>query len=1131
MTSAPDAGDPRARATVEIMSEVMAAAGPEDGVRRKRRGSTKNPSEQRRSVAVFVSRIMSIGATLAILHWVFRGTRWVWFLAQLFSALIFPIMTASVSLGVLLFILAAALRHRKRAAWVMTVGLFGLLGLIVLGLGTLTVLEGPDRIATPDFWVDLIPYLFNLASLTILLILLIGHRGDFTGRMPKSNVTRSIGVLVGGLVISLLVGFGLTLIRGGRHEARARFAILLRHELLGRPVPQGMPQPPARIEALVGFLVLLSLFAALVTLLRSRPSQAFMPLADELTVRDLLAASEPDSLSYFATRRDKSAVFAPGRRAAVAYRSQLSVCLASGDPIGPRDHWPAAIEAYLALAREQGLTIGVVGTTEAGATAYTRAGLRALRVGDEAVLRPAQFDLDSRNLRSVKATVRRLERLGYRVRLRRHRDIPPEELRDLIALADAWRSTETERGFSMALGRLGDPLDGDCLMVEAVFPPGHPGPDTAGILSFVPWGRRGYSLDVMRRNPDADNGVTELMVVGLMQQGREYGVEKVSLNFAVFRAALEEGSQVGATPVQRLQRRALLVASRWVQIEQLYRSNSKYDPDWQPRFLCFEDGGDIATVGLALGVAEGFIELPRRFMPPEHQPSVNLDTQPEAAAWLARQAAPVRVARRVPEQMRLRMATRQRLLDAGEQPYPVGHAPDLACADVAGSAPGRTGVLAGRVVGMRDHGGVVFLTVQDWGGTTQVVAERDAMGSDRLRTLVSTVSLGDLCCFPGTTGSSRTGTASLLATDWALTAKALRPLPDKHRGFSDPEARVRQRYLDLIVNPASRQRLASRSRAIGAVRSSLLDRGFVEVETPILQTVHGGANARPFRTHINAYDLDLYLRIAPELFLKRLVVGGVDRVFEIGRNFRNEGADATHNPEFTVVEAYQAYGDYTTMRELTRDMVVRAAQEALGRTTVRGRDAEGNTYETDLAEPWRVITVNDALSEALGEPVDADTPRERLVAVAASLGIAIDSRWSRGNVLMELYEHLVEKRTVAPTFYCDFPTEVSPLTRQHRSDPRLAERWDLVVFGAELGTAYSELADPVIQRERLTAQSLQAAGGDPEAMELDEDFLTALEHGMPPTGGMGMGLDRLVMMLTESPIREVISFPLVRPRS
>jgi lysyl-tRNA synthetase class 2 len=316
-----------------------------------------------------------------------------------------------------------------------------------------------------------------------------------------------------------------------------------------------------------------------------------------------------------------------------------------------------------------------------------------------------------------------------------------------------------------------------------------------------------------------------------------------------------------------------------------------------------------------------------------------------------------------------------------------------------------------------------------------------------------------------------------------------------------------------------------RAAVTRSLREELHARGYLEAETPVLQVLHGGANARPFITHSNAYNIDLYLRIALELYLKRLVVGGIEKVYEIGRIFRNEGADATHNPEFTMLEAYEAYGDYDTIGTLTRELIQAAARAALGGTIVRRPDGS----EHDIGGEWPQVTVHDAVSEALGEQVTPDTSEEKLRHLSEQAGVHQEPKWNRGQVLLELYEHLVEAQTVAPTFYRDFPVEVSPLTRQHRSDPRLAERWDLVAFGAEIGTGYSELVDPVQQRERLTAQSLLAAGGDPEAMQLDEDFLRALEYGMPPSGGMGMGTDRLMIMLTGASIRETVLFPLVRP--
>jgi lysyl-tRNA synthetase class 2 len=392
----------------------------------------------------------------------------------------------------------------------------------------------------------------------------------------------------------------------------------------------------------------------------------------------------------------------------------------------------------------------------------------------------------------------------------------------------------------------------------------------------------------------------------------------------------------------------------------------------------------------------------------------------------------------------------------------------------------------------------------------------------------STVDIGDHVGVAGEVITTRRGELSVLARWWRLTAKSLRPLPDKYRGLADPEALVRQRYLDLVTNQQSRDVLRVRSAALHALRRSLVTRGYLEVETPILQRVHGGANARPFITHSNAYDLPLHLRIAPELYLKRLAVGGVERVYEIGRSFRNEGVDSSHNPEFTILEAYQAYADYEGMLRLTRDLIREAAIAACGSPVVR---APGSDEEVDISGDWPVRTVHEAVSAALGEEVTPDTEVTVLRKLCDRAGVPHDPTWVGGAVLLEMYERLVESQTLAPTFYKDFPTDVSPLARPNRRDPRLSERWDLVAFGIEVGTAYSELVDPVEQRARLTEQSLLAAGGDPEAMELDEEFLHALEYGMPPTGGLGIGVDRLIMLLTGRSIRETLPFPLLRDPS
>jgi lysyl-tRNA synthetase class 2 len=432
------------------------------------------------------------------------------------------------------------------------------------------------------------------------------------------------------------------------------------------------------------------------------------------------------------------------------------------------------------------------------------------------------------------------------------------------------------------------------------------------------------------------------------------------------------------------------------------------------------------------------------------------------------------------------------------------------------------------VLRIRDYGGVTFATLRDWSRDVQLLLDKSALdgGADDF----AAVDLGDLVEVTGRMGFSRNGTRSVNVSSWRLLGKCLRPLPDKWKGLTDPEARVRARYVDLAINPLARELVQARSDILRSIRDTLFAKGFLEVETPILQQIHGGANARPFQTHINAYDLDLYLRIAPELYLKRLCVGGVERVFELGRAFRNEGVDFSHNPEFTLLEAYQAHADYRTWIDGCREIIQNAATAANGSAVVMRPGPDGTLTPVDISGDWAVKTVHGAVSEALGEYVDPDTDVTTLRRLCDDAGIPYLTHWDAGAVVLELYERLVEEHTTDPTFYIDFPTSVSPLTRPHRSTPGVAERWDLVAWGVELGTAYSELTDPVEQRRRLQQQSILAAGGDPEAMELDEDFLQAMEYAMPPTGGLGMGVDRVVMMITGRSIRETLPFPLAKPR-
>jgi lysyl-tRNA synthetase class 2 len=484
------------------------------------------------------------------------------------------------------------------------------------------------------------------------------------------------------------------------------------------------------------------------------------------------------------------------------------------------------------------------------------------------------------------------------------------------------------------------------------------------------------------------------------------------------------------------------------------------------------------------------------------------------------------------EQTRIRRDKLDRLTAAGISGYPVGVRRTATNAEVRERFPdlapdtqtGESVSVVGRVMLKRDGGRLGFATLRDGTGDLQVMLSEDRLGAERLAEWKRDIDLGDHVSIDGEVISSRRGELSVLADDWTLASKALRPLPEKWHGLADEETRVRQRYLDLIVNPDARRLFETRATVLASLRRTLAAHGFVEAETPILQALHGGATARPYASHMNAFDMPVYLRIALELYLKRLVVGGIERVYEIGRNFRNEGVDTTHANDFTMLEAYQAYGDYDSMADLTQALVLDAAR-ANGSTVVPR--AGGGVLDLDTT--WRRVTVYGAVSDAVGEPVTPDTSIEELRRIAADNDVALRPEWSDAEIVLELLEQLVEHTLIEPTFVRDYPAGVRPLARPHRDDPRLAEAWDLVINGVELAPAYSELVDPIEQRRRLTEQSLKAAGGDAEAMQLDEDFLRALEHGAPPMGGMGLGVDRLLMLLTGENIRQTITFPMVRP--
>lgn len=536
---------------------------------------------------------------------------------------------------------------------------------------------------------------------------------------------------------------------------------------------------------------------------------------------------------------------------------------------------------------------------------------------------------------------------------------------------------------------------------------------------------------------------------------------------------------------------------------------------------------------MAFGPLSWFtVTTPENDQNPQFAPSNNASHPTEVVADASQTAVG---ATAIPdEQMEFRLAKRQALLDAGQEPYPVTVPRTHTIEQIrntwghlqAGDETGQVVSVTGRVIFVRNTGKLCFAAIQDGDGRQlQLMLSLAVVGQQALGDWKNLVDLGDFVSATGQVISSRRGELSVMVDQWQMASKALRPLPNLYEGSElNEETRVRQRYLDLLARQQARDVVRTRAIIMKTVRRTLEDSGYLEVETPVLQLVHGGATARPFNTHLNAFDQPMTLRIATELFLKRAVVGGVEQVFEIGRVFRNEGVDSTHSPEFTTLEAYQAWGDQFTMAELIQKIIVSCA-DALGvegpLSTIKG--------DIDLRGEWTWMGVYPGLSQHVGQEITPQTSADELRRIAAVHKVAVKDEWDAQKLVIELFGEIVEPTLIQPTFVYDYPPAAQPLARPHRSKEGVIEAWDLIIGGMERGTAFSELVDPVIQRQRLTEQSRLAAAGDDEAMQLDHDFLRALEHGAPPMGGLGLGLDRLIMLFTDLGIRETILFPLMKP--
>lgn len=1094
-------------------------------------------------IARWVIGIYSFGTALTLMSWILsplhRGRSSTWW-ELTFTYLNVPVSRSLVSV-IVMALITVNLVKRRRAALnaVVTFEILGVLASIPL---VAKVFSSENTLKTLLHSYNPILDILSIVVGIVSIFFLFHARHAFPARLGRRNWS--------GAIVVTLIGLGVTILLAGvfgniqaSHGSGDAWQNALDYLLsgIGLHLPGHHPEQYFLSKIFqemmeLSYAACVLLFILMV--LRNPPEKNVWTPETELELRELVHAyGANDSLSYFATRRDKLIVFSDDRKAAVTYRLIRSVCLASGDPVGAPSSWASAIANFTQYARTYGWNLGAMSVSEEGAKAYAAAGLSITYMGDEAILYPDRFSLNNTSLTDVRQAARRLESEGYEVRIQQHRNLSAEKMQEIIADIDSWRHGETERGFSMALNRLGDPADGRSTLVTAHDPQG----TIVGILSFVPWGRRGISLDIMRRSPQAPNGVVEFMVAQLMEQASEVGIKEVSLNFAMFRKTFVEADHFGASPWTRAASSTLGFLDRYLQLERLYRFNQKFDPFWQPRYLAAESIVTLPSVAIASGIAEGF--LPEWLSRKTSTGGSLTDEQLKQALEVERHTvAPAPVEHRFNDQSKHRIRHMKQLREAGMNPYPLGISTQLTPAQLAekiatfenaavsGASTRERLSVAGRARAIRSFGSVVFVELIDGATTVQVVCERgrfEASGAD-LDLLRHNADTGDILVFEGALGRSKNGTASLLASSWFMGAKSLHAIPFEN--FKDPEARLRRRSTDLIVNPQQREFLKMRTSIITSIRATLDGEAFTEVETPILNSIHGGASARPFKTFINAYGAELYLRIAPELYLKRLVVGDMGAVYELGRDFRNEGADATHNPEFTVLEAYKPFSDYNGMREITESLIKNAARSVFGTESLPlGEKGADERVLTDVSGSWPVKTVCGALSEAVGREISLDTDFEVLLKLARENEIYVRDDMGAGAIIEELYGELVEANTIFPTFYKDFPVETSPLAGPHRSEEGLAERWDLVINGMELGTAYSEMADALEQRRRLTEQSLKAAAGDPEAMEIDEDFLYALETGLPPTGGLGIGVDRLVMLMTGTQIRGVLSFPFVKP--
>ena len=853
-----------------------------------------------------------------------------------------------------------------------------------------------------------------------------------------------------------------------------------------------------------------------------------------------------DTLSYFVFRPDKSWFFSSDGEAMLAYGYRGGWALVSGDPVGRPESIPLVVDEFIAMCNRNAWRFAFLAVREADLPMYDTFGLHGLYMGDEAIIHTLEFDLDGRDMRKVRQSVNRYDKAGYTFELTSEFACDRSTTLRLNQISQQWRGEKPEEGFTTALSQ---DINGDCpecAIAVARDADGVP----MGFLHLVPMfgDKPGFSLDIMRYERDAPNGMMDYLISQTALELRAQGITRLSMNFAAFGRLLDDDIEFRG--FHKLARWSVKKLSTVYQADTLRRFSEKFHPHWLPRMIVFKEPGDIASVGILYLGAERFLRVPLigHVLAPRA-------TDERSSAAHSDLAIPPGLMKRKPAHRRRRgqqivppsadelgetpmfianvRAARELRAD-GIEPWPIltDFAPDATAAELRerypslspDAATGDTVSVAGRVMALRRFGAFTFCDLQDRSGRIQLYVRRDALGEQTWQAFKK-IGVGDVAGATGEVITSRSGELSVAAKSTMLLSKALRPLPDKIHGFRDAELRARRRYIDLIMNDDSKATALGRITTLATIREFMCAHDYAEVETGMLYNIPGGAQAKPFITHHNALDIDMYLRIALELELKRLVVGGIERVFEIGRAFRNEGADNRHNPEFTLMEAYCTYTDYLELMTFVEEMLTECARRVTGGTEIAVGD-----QTMSFEPPWEQITMIEAAHRTTGLEIDLAMPDDEIRSRIEAYGIATEPAWGGAKMLEALYDEAVQMNIWDPTFVMDYPAATSPLAKRSRHSPLYAERYQLIVAGRELVNCYTEQNDPIVQREALMEQMRRREQGDDEAERIDFDFLRALEHGLPPLGGFGIGIDRLVMLLTGADnIRDVILFPTYRP--